>query len=225
MQNVRSLAALALVLFLSPVAASAEEQPELIVGGLVGALRGWSVFCKDYPSECEVLHEQKIKLDLNVATLKILNEVNVHVNSSVQFKTDIEHWGTRDPRYTFDVLGSPGVDKWDFAEDGFGDCEDYANLKKKMLIDKGFPRSALLLTVVSVPNREPDVKTSSKNERHMVLMVRTNQGDLILDYPDATNDILPWYSTEGYEYESRQSQEDPNVWVALSMPTVADVTK
>jgi len=39
-------------------------------------------------------------------------------------------------------------DRWDYPSDGKGDCEDYALFKRKILIEEGFPRQALLMTVV-----------------------------------------------------------------------------
>ena len=55
--------------------------------------------------------------------------------------------------------------------DGYGDCEDYVLLKRKMLIDAGWPREALLITVVR----------DRKGEGHAVLTVKTDKGELVLD--------------------------------------------
>jgi len=46
--------------------------------------------------------------------------------------TDLENWGV--------------VERWSHPDDGYGDCEDYALLKRRMLIEAGWPREALLLT-------------------------------------------------------------------------------
>jgi len=40
------------------------------------------------------------------------------------------------------------VERWSYPDDGYGDCEDYALLKRRMLIEAGWPREALLLTLV-----------------------------------------------------------------------------
>ncbi len=50
------------------------------------------------------------------------------------------------------------------GEDGYGDCEDYALLKRKMLMQAGWPREALLMTVVR----------DKKGEGHAVLTVKTD---------------------------------------------------
>ena len=47
--------------------------------------------------------------------------------------TDMDHWGV--------------IEKWSLPTDGYGDCEDYVLMKRKMLIDAGWPREALLITV------------------------------------------------------------------------------
>jgi len=50
-------------------------------------------------------------------------------------------------------------------------------------------------------------------ERHAVLTVRTDRGELILD--NQTPEILFWYETD-YRFLARQSPSDPNVWMAFS---------
>jgi hypothetical protein len=88
---------------------------------------------------------------------------------------------------------------------GKGDCKIYALQKRKLLIEKGFPRQALLMTIV----RDHD------NQGHAVLTAKTNRGDFVLD--NLTDDIIPWAAT-GYRFVKRQSQEDPNIWVAIEYP-------
>jgi predicted transglutaminase-like cysteine proteinase len=94
--------------------------------------------------------------------------------------------------------------------DGYGDCEDYVLMKRKMLIDAGWPREALLITVVRDKN----------DEGHAVLTVKTDKGEFILD--NQNENVVPWTET-GYHFIKRQSQSDPNVWVALgdNHPAVA----
>ncbi len=77
---------------------------------------------------------------------------------------------------------------WAYPVDA-GDCEDFVLLKRKLLIEKGFPVNTLLITVV----RKPD------GEGHAVLTVRTAQGDYILD--NLNNDVKLWNDTP-YHYSS-----------------------
>ena len=69
-------------------------------------------------------------------------------------------------------LGALGVaDRWDLAEDGSGDCEDFQLLKRKLLAQSGLPRRAMRMTVV----------IDEKGEGHAVLTLLTDRGDLVLD--------------------------------------------
>ena len=103
------------------------------------------------------------------------------------------------------------VEKWSYPDDGYGDCEDYVLLKRRMLIEAGWPRSALLITVVR----------DRKGDGHAVLTVRTDKGEYILD--NQNDKILPWSDT-GYRFVKRQSQSDPNTWVALGDPRPTTAT-
>ena len=115
--------------------------------------------------------------------------INTWVNETIKPLTDVEHWGV--------------VDRWSYPEDGYGDCEDYVLLKRRMLIRSGWPREALLVTVV----------LTEKGEGHAVLTVTTDNGDYILD--NQNKNVLFWPETHS-QFVKRQSQVDPNGWVSLS---------
>lgn len=85
-----------------------------------------------------------------------------------------------------------------------GNCNDYAVQKRDALIKMGYPMGALSLAVVLTPF----------GEGHLVLTVRTDRGDFVLDNRRST--ITAWNRT-GYRWVKRQSAEDPQLWVALSM--------
>jgi predicted transglutaminase-like cysteine proteinase len=80
-----------------------------------------------------------------------------------------------------------------------------------MLIKSGWPREALLVTVVRDKN----------GGGHAVLTVTTNKGDYILDNQNA--DILLWSKT-GYRFVKRQLRSNSNVWVSLGDPRPAIAT-
>jgi predicted transglutaminase-like cysteine proteinase len=109
----------------------------------------------------------------------------------------MEHWGV--------------VERWNYPDDGYGDCEDYALLKRKLLMQAGWPRQALLMTVVRDLN----------GDGHAVLTVKTDKGEFVLDNERA--EILLWSET-GYQFVKRQSQTDPNTWIALGDPRPAVAT-
>jgi predicted transglutaminase-like cysteine proteinase len=83
-------------------------------------------------------------------------------------------------------------------------------LKRRTLIQLGYPVQALLITVVS----------DDKGAGHAVLTVRTDQGEFILD--NLKKKVLPASQT-GYRFVKRQSQHDPNVWERLGTDSSAPV--
>ena len=158
---------------------------------------GWADLCGRQPQECQVDLKEAKDLHLTAKSWAILTRINNRVNADIAPVSNLEHWGT--------VL-----DHWDYPTDGKGDCKIYALWKRKLLIDLGFPRQALLMTIVRYKEGE---------DRHTFLTVKTDKGDFILNNEVA--DILPWNET-GYKFVKRQSQTDPNVWVsvgdAISLP-------
>ena len=147
----------------------------------------WVEFCERYSAECRVDPSEPASITLTPATWATITGINKRINRSVQAVTDLDHW--RVP------------DRWDLAEDGRGDCEDYQLLKRSLLAEAGLPRRAMRMTVV----------VDEKGEGHAVLTLITNRGDLILD--NKTNAVLPWRQT-GYTFIKRESQETV-AWLAL----------
>ena len=144
-------------------------------------------FCKEMPTECANADGDQGELLLTEERWKTILKVNYQVNSSITPLTDKEIYGVEE--------------RWAYPRTA-GDCEDYALLKRKMLIDAGFSPSDLLITVVLQPN----------GEGHAVLTVRTDRGDFILD--NMRNKVMLWADTE-YTYLKRQSANDPSRWVKL----------
>ncbi|HLL28612.1 MAG TPA: transglutaminase-like cysteine peptidase [Xanthobacteraceae bacterium] len=167
---------------------AAERTAYVAVGEVTRPPIGWVQFCEERPWECKTEASAPRDVQLTKAAFKEMDRVNRYVNDHVKPMTDLEHYGV--------------IEKWAYPEDGYGDCEDYVLLKRRMLMQLGWPREALLITVVR----------DKKNDGHAVLTVRTDKGEFILDNQEA--EILPWSDT-GYRYVKRQSQSDPNVWVSL----------
>jgi predicted transglutaminase-like cysteine proteinase len=61
----------------------------------------------------------------------------------------------------------------------------------------------------------------TKGEGHAVLTVKTDKGEYILDNQE--EQILLWSET-AYRFVKRQSQRDPNAWIALGDPRPAPAT-
>lgn len=164
--------------------------------GSAKPILGWVRFCENYPAECAVNTAEPETIALTPQIWKTIVSVNQRVNSSVKAITDADHWGT--------------VDVWGFPDDGKGDCEDYQLLKRRILSESGLPRRAMRMTVV----------IDELGEGHAVLMIRTNQGDYVLD--NKTSSVLPWERT-GYVYVKRESQDNIG-WVSLGGVTSPTTT-
>jgi predicted transglutaminase-like cysteine proteinase len=184
-------AALAAMLAMTQAQAANERAMYASVGGTVRAPIGWTEFCADYVPECDTKALEARDVVLTAKAWKDLVRVNNSVNEAIRPATDLEHWGV--------------AERWDYPTDGRGDCEDYVLLKRRMLMQAGWPRQALLITVVR----------DKQGDGHAVLTVKTDRGEFILDNQD--EDIRLWSET-GYRFVKRQSQSDPNVWVALGDP-------
>jgi predicted transglutaminase-like cysteine proteinase len=158
---------------------------------------GWIEFCRSNERECATAPSAPRDIVLTETVLRDLVSINRYVNGTIKPMSDLEHWGV--------------IEKWSYPDDGYGDCEDYVLLKRRLLIRAGWPREALLITVVR----------DRKDEGHAVLTVKTDRGEFILD--NQAEDVLPWSET-GYRFVKRQSQSDPNVWVSVGDPRPAPTT-
>jgi predicted transglutaminase-like cysteine proteinase len=188
--------AAALIFILGAAAAeAASDRPIYVaVGATARAPIGWVEFCNENPKECAASASQPRDVVLTPKAWRDLVRVNKWANDTIKPVTDMEHWGV--------------VERWSYPEDGKGDCEDYVLLKRKILVEAGWPREALLITVVR----------DKKGEGHAVLTVKTDRGEFVLDNQE--EEVLLWFET-GYRFVKRQSQGNPNVWVALGDPRPA----
>ena len=162
------------------------------LGGATSVPYGWVDFCHRQPQECQQPVRPPLDINLTAETWQILNKVNHLVNQTIIPISNYDHWGTM-------------LDHWDYPTDGKGDCKIYALWKRKLLMDAGFPRQALLMTIVRDQN----------GEGHTILTIKTNRGEFILD--NMRQEIRPWDMT-GYHFYKRQSQENPNIWVSVVDP-------
>jgi len=156
----------------------------------------WARFCERLASECAVNLAEPAAIALNRAAWDMVVAVNERVNAAIRPVTDRDHWGVED--------------RWDYPDDGSGDCEDYQILKRKLLVEAGFPRRALRMTVV----------IDEEGGGHAVLIARTDRGDFVLD--NKKNAVLPWNRT-GYIFVKREGTEG-RAWVSLGGRTSPTVT-
>jgi predicted transglutaminase-like cysteine proteinase len=189
--------AFAFFAFASAAIAASERLLFASLGENSRAPIGWVEFCSSNPKDCAGSTSAPRDVVLNTKSWKDLARINKFVNDSIRPMTDMEHWGV--------------VEKWSYPDDGYGDCEDYVLLKRKMLMQAGWPSEALLVTVVRERN----------GDGHAVLTVKTDKGEFVLD--NQNPDILLWSETN-YRFVKRQSQLDPNLWVSLGDPRPATAT-
>ncbi len=165
---------------------------EPTVFGPANPPRGFVLFCDEIPAECWSDNKGVQKLLWTKARYQQLVDVNNKVNQGVDPVTDLDNYGVNE--------------YWTLPTNGRGDCEDYVLQKRHDLIKKGWPVSALLITVVR----------DEKGDGHAVLLVRTSKADYVLDVKDP--DIKVWLETP-YHYVMRQAIGDPKSWVSLEPPS------
>ena len=158
------------------------------VGGVTSQPIGHYEFCQQYPGECRVRSRDTRPVGMTGAVWDAIVNVNARVNAGVRPVTDIALHGV--------------TELWSYPR-GAGDCEDYALLKRSMLMQMGFAASDLLITVV----RKPD------GEGHAVLTVRTDRGDFVLDNLDYT--VRHWTETP-YTFLKRQAAFHSGRWVDIT---------
>jgi len=173
------------------------------VHGLTSPPPGYIAFCRRNPAACGrqasamSVAQGSERIKLTAERWIMLMAVNGYINDKIAPKTDREIYAVEE--------------YWTLPTEA-GDCEDYVLLKRRELIARGWPESALLVTVV----------LDEQDEGHAVLTVRTAQGDFILDNKHSR--ILHWSETP-YAYVKRQSYRSPDQWVSLApqpgQPSVA----
>ena len=150
-------------------------------------------FCLKYANECKprrmVFRGGRLKL--TAERWADLRSVNRNVNASIR------------PEYNAQGLAG---EKW-LIGPASGDCNDYAVTKRHQLIARGWPARNVLLSEV----------VTSWGEHHLVVVVRTTEGDLVLD--NLTANILPW-TRKPYQWVRIQMPKNPNYWASLGTRNV-----
>jgi predicted transglutaminase-like cysteine proteinase len=139
-------------------------------------------FCLTHTRDCASGGESLLP-DLDAAHWAMLVDVNRDVNAQIRARSD-----------------RPGAlhDEWSINPTE-GDCDDYAVSKRHSLLSRGWPSSALLLTHVRLPD----------GQDHLVLTVRTRQGDILLDNLASTPRPV---ARSRYDWIKIQSAQDPKLW-------------
>ena len=150
-------------------------------------------FCLKYRADCKV---GKIKfrggaLKLTAERRAELVQVNAEVNRAIAPERNDQ--------------GLAG-EKWLISPKA-GDCNDYAVTKRHELLARGWPARALLLAEV----------VTTWGEHHLILVVRTNEGDMVADSLNAN--IRHWSKTP-YQWVRIQSPANPMYWSTVASTVV-----
>jgi predicted transglutaminase-like cysteine proteinase len=112
-----------------------------------------------------------------VNSYSLAERINSDVNARVTYKSDLEQFGV--PEF------------WQEAGK-FGDCEDYALLKRELLKEQGFDAEKIHLATCWINVKADDTG-------HCVLIVETDNGQFILD--NNLKDPVPLnFESVGYKY-------------------------
>jgi predicted transglutaminase-like cysteine proteinase len=144
--------------------------------------------CSRVPIECRERTASEAAMVLTPARWNELIAVNDNVNTAIEPETDHDLYGKDE--------------FWAYPDEGKGDCEDFVLLKRRELLERGWPAGSLLITVVRQTN----------GDGHAILTVRTDRGDLVLD--NLEGKIKLWSDTE-YQFVKRQSDVDSGRWVSI----------
>ena len=150
-------------------------------------------YCSKNASDCRSSGNSQA---LPPARLSVLQAVNHVINKAIKPVSDQKQFGKRE--------------YWT-ANTKAGDCEDYALAKRRALLKRGFKPSHLLLTMAR-----------SRGEAHTVLVVRTRDGDFVLD--NLKTAVLPVNKTS-LGYVKMQSGDNARKWRSITGKTsqVAEV--
>ena len=153
----------------------------------------YMAFCLKYPNDCKapkiVFRGGPVKL--NRERWADLVRVNAQVNRSI-----IPEPNTK----------GLAAEKWLISPQS-GECHDYAVTKRHELLARGWPARNLLLAEVM----------TSWGEHHLVLVVRTSDGDFVADNLNAN--IRSWNKTQ-YQWLRIESATNPKIWATVASTTV-----
>ena len=146
-------------------------------------------FCMRYPDECRTprMMFRGGPVKLTAERFATLMNVNRRVNVAIRPQPNLRG-----------VAGEEWV-----INPRNGDCNDYAVSKRHQLRALGWPARALILSEV----------VTGWGEHHLVLVVRTDKGDLVMD--SLTGAIRPW-SRAQYQWVRAQLPGNPMAWRTLA---------
>ena len=168
------------------MAERAASSPHLTRYSGGSAPAGFSGICARYAWACSNSGQGNVRAGKTM--LSIAKSVNARFNRSIAPRTDQQAYGRSE--------------YWTLPDRGVGDCEDYALAKQKALIEQGVPPNRLYLATV----------VGSPQDPHMVLVMRTDSGDYVLD--NLSGRVKSWQATR-YTFMKMQNSRDRRRWDAV----------
>ena len=151
-------------------------------------------FCLKYRNDCKV-HKFIVfrggATTLTASRWAELVRVNAVVNRAITPQPNTE---------------GVAAEKWLISPKS-GDCNDYAVTKRHKLLALGWPARNLLLSEV----------VTTWGEHHLVLVVRTSDGDFVLD---SLNQNIRSWTKASYQWVRIQSRGNPMFWSTVARTTV-----
>lgn len=146
-------------------------------------------------SSAQLTSAPKIAHRIEVSTdmLPAVKKINLQINNKITWQSDIDRYGLEE-RWTMPLAFDLGR---------YGDCEDFALEKRRLLLEMGVPAGALALATT----------TSKATGSHALLVIRTTQGDYVLD--NTTPWVLPWTETD-YQWITIQEGSNLLQWRAVA---------
>lgn len=163
--------------------------PGIIQSGFPSlAPMGYVRFCLRYVEDCKIRGNdfRRRTVSLTGKRWAELIRVNRQVNRDITAQSDL----------------TIGTQDWS-VHPKMGACYDYAVTKRHDLLARGWPSSTLLLSEV----------VTAAGEHHLVLVVRTTQGNVVLDNLDPN---IRTVETVRYMWVRIQSKSSPKFWVAAT---------
>jgi predicted transglutaminase-like cysteine proteinase len=154
---------------------------------------GHTRFCLKYPDDCTVhtIDFRRRNVALTAERWNELNEINRRVNRDIIAQV---------------TPGNGVTEEWVVAPPA-GDCKDYAITKRHELLGQGWPSRALLLSEVVVPS----------GEHHLILVVRTRDGDVVLDNLNANIRSVASIAHQ-YQWVRIETPQNPRFWARVRLP-------
>lgn len=190
MKYFTAIAAMAAILFVglgAPTGQAGETGRFLTRYGGASSPNGFSGVCSAYGWACSTSASGTVAD--SGAMMSAASSVNSHVNGSIRTVSDMAQYGR--------------AERWVLPTTGMGDCEDFALMKAKLLIERGVPAKRLRMALVMARHL---------SEPHIVLVMRTSGGDYVLD--SLRSGIRRWDRT-GYTFVKMQNERNKARWDAV----------